>query len=328
MTLEIFIDGILIHEGTYTAYGDPRNLTLQPMLINGSFPQDISAKIIPLVMDFFPEEAVLNGWAYDDAIRDFPFRNGLPSQLQNISDDGIFIHTDADEVVAREVLLFLKLHDNIPEPYIFNLKKTVYGFFWYSGEWQIHAGATFGMMKNVFLMRPQFLRGNRYEKNTLVAKYLNSTPNAVLGPFSIGTVQHPAGYHCSYCTPPSGIRTKLISAFNADFPRWGDYPMKCDLSYIESLIGKGMGFSETSCLSACDSNQPNYAPAYILQNPKAFQYLLQNPYSNKNVSCNPDPKTSKGLYLKNWHRMSKAKFQEHMNQSHIVPPENLLGILH
>ena len=60
----------------------------------------------------------------------------------------------------------------------------------------------------------------------------------------LGTRSNPAGWHCSYCFTPSGIRKKLTDAQNGDFPRWGDYPEKLNLTYIAGLIRRGFYFDE------------------------------------------------------------------------------------
>ena len=39
--------------------------------------------------------------------------------------------------------------------------------------------------------------------------------------WTIGSVGHYAGYHCSWCMPIPGIQNKLISAQSDDGPRWG-----------------------------------------------------------------------------------------------------------
>jgi beta-1,4-mannosyl-glycoprotein beta-1,4-N-acetylglucosaminyltransferase len=41
----------------------------------------------------------------------------------------------------------------------------------------------------------------------------------VIVPWDIGTLGHYAGYHCSWCYKPDGIRTKLLSAQKDDSPR-------------------------------------------------------------------------------------------------------------
>ena len=58
----------------------------------------------------------------------------------------------------------------------------------------------------------------------------------------LGNSPHYAGFHCSWCFPPAGIRDKLASAQAEDKPRWGDYPDKMELGYLQSLIKTGQWF--------------------------------------------------------------------------------------
>ena len=191
------VDAFLVTEGTYTGLGDRRNLSLFQDL-KDSCPEDIMNKVVLDVMDYFPAKARDDGWLFESEARDHVLRKGIPPQILNMSnDEDIFMHTDADEVPSRETLLFLKFHDNIPEPYELNLKKTVYGFFWYAGEWHMNAGATFRMMRDVYRMRPNLLRQKRYldEKRQLVRNYIKNVTGAELGPLMIVTATYPAGFH-------------------------------------------------------------------------------------------------------------------------------------
>ena len=94
-----------------------------------------------------------------------------------------------------------------------------------------------------------------------------------------GTIEHYAGYHCSWCYDPEGIRTKLMSAQKHDKPRWGDYPEKTDVNYIAKLIRIGGWFDDTRpFIKTSQASQPKYyAPKYILENRDKFKYLLDPP---------------------------------------------------
>ena len=48
-----------------------------------------------------------------------------------------------------------------------------------------------------------------------------------------------AGWHCSWCFKPQGIRAKLLDAPNSDFPRFGDDRARTDVAYIRRLIKHG-----------------------------------------------------------------------------------------
>ena len=82
-------------------------------------------------------------------------------------------------------------------------------------------------------------RGVCAESTTLWKKFGTN-----ISPWIAGTVDYPAGFHCSYCTSPEGMRVKLISAINADFPRWGDYPEKCQIPFLKLAIATGTTINE------------------------------------------------------------------------------------
>ena len=69
---------------------------------------------------------------------------------------------------------------------------------------------------------------------------LNNHPQP--GEWILGNSPHYAGFHCSWCFPPGGILVKLSSAQSEDKPRWGDYPDKMELGYLQSLVKTGQWF--------------------------------------------------------------------------------------
>ena len=69
-----------------------------------------------------------------------------------------------------------------------------------------------------------------------------------------------------------------MSAQADDKPRWGDYPKKLELPYIEGLIKNGEWFDGTRTWKFNnDTTSKNYAPAYMLTNYDKFKYLLETP---------------------------------------------------
>ena len=95
-----------------------------------------------------------------------------------------------------------------------------------------------------------------------------------------GDYEYFAGWHCSSCFDPEGIRTKFTSAINADFPRWGSLPEKMDLNYIKRLIENGEWFDGTSSVLKSDMNDELYAPQYMLRNKDKYKDILFNPYES------------------------------------------------
>ena len=97
--------------------------------------------------------------------------------------------------------------------------------------------------------------------------------------WDLGSLDHYAGYHCSWCYTPEGIRTKLLSAQKDDKPRWGNYPEKTDVNYIAKLIRTGGWFDDTQPFLRTEEgkSQKFYAPKYMLDNRQKFEYLLSPP---------------------------------------------------
>jgi beta-1,4-mannosyl-glycoprotein beta-1,4-N-acetylglucosaminyltransferase len=123
------------------------------------------------------------------------------------------------------------------------------------------------------------LRRNVWENDLLEAKLKNYTKSGhEIREWDAGKLGHYAGYHCSWCYNPEGIRTKLLSAQKHDKPRWGDYPEKTDVSYISGLIQKGGWFDgKKPFIKVTDTEQTFYAPQYIKDNRDRFRYLLERP---------------------------------------------------
>ena len=102
------------------------------------------------------------------------------------------------------------------------------------------------MLKTVYSDNGMLLRRNVWESDLLKDKLKNYTQSGhTIKEWEIGKLGHFAGYHCSWCYSPEGIRTKLLSAQKHDKPRWGDYPEKTDLNYIAELIKTGGWFFST-----------------------------------------------------------------------------------
>ena len=98
--------------------------------------------------------------------------------------------------------------------------------------------------------------------------------------WTLGDVNHYAGWHCSWCYPPPGIKIKLESAQRHDKPRWGDFPDKLNLDYIASLIRNGEWFDGKHPLIPVNRRKTSasiYAPPFFLDNEDRFEYLLVPP---------------------------------------------------
>ncbi|XP_043922850.1 beta-1,4-mannosyl-glycoprotein 4-beta-N-acetylglucosaminyltransferase isoform X1 [Protopterus annectens] len=271
------VDVFVVCESNFTAFGESRKLKFAEMLLNGTFDY-IKHKILYVFLDHFPDGGRQDGWIADDYLRTFLTRNGI-SRIKNLRDDDVFLIDDADEIPARDGVLFLKLFDGWTEPFAFHMRKSLYGFFWKQpGTLEVISGCTLAMLRMVYDMDGIKLRRRDYYTMPNFRRYENHTGH-ILVQWSLGSPLHFAGWHCSWCFTPEGIYFKLISAQNGDFPRWGDYEDKKDLNYIRQLIRTGGWFDGTTQdYPPADPKEHMYAPKYFVENYKKYHYLLKNPY--------------------------------------------------
>ena len=82
-----------------------------------------------------------------------------------------------------------------------------------------------------------------------------------------------AGWHCSWCLDVDGIRTKLTSAQNGDFPRWGNYPDRLNVTYIRSLIANGVWFDNVATLKRYEVI---FGPPSLFANEHRYWQLIHN----------------------------------------------------
>ncbi|KAJ0051137.1 hypothetical protein NL108_014582 [Boleophthalmus pectinirostris] len=247
-------------------------------LLNGTYDY-VREKLLYVFLDHFPDGGRQDGWIADDYLRTFLTRNGM-SRVLGLRPDDVFVINDADEIPAREGLLFLKLFDGWTEPFALHMRKSLYGFFWKQfGSLEVISGCTVGMLRDVYDSDGIKLRRREYYTMPGFRKYENDTGH-ILVQWALGSPVHFAGWHCSWCFTPEGIHFKLVSAQNGDFPRWGDYEDKRDLNYIRQLIRTGGWFDGSlQEYPPADPKEHMYAPRYMLDNYKQYRYLLENPYS-------------------------------------------------
>jgi len=316
--LKDVVDMYVIQESNFTTFGTSKPLHFLEKFRHGWL-SEFQEQMAYLFLPSFNERCEDNGWCADAEIRRYLGKNTLRLVNSTVKEDDIFLLLDADELPLPEVLLFLKLYNGYGEPIRFGFKWTVYGFYWLKAEdkneledipllgslfkkepteklLQLWVASTIGMLRDVYVGNGMLLRRNVWDNKALAERKKNyklkAQPNGTFRnpvfrggytvPFhewDLGSKGHYAGYHCSWCYDPEGIRTKLLSAQKHDKPRWGDYPEKTDVNYIAKLIRTGGWFDDTRPFieNHPDKHPNNYAPKYILDHKDQFKYLLDPP---------------------------------------------------
>lgn len=277
------VDAFLILESNFTAYGTHKDLHLLRKLEAGEYSK-YARKIVHVFLDYFPEGAHKDGWIADGLHRNYIGSHGL-RKISGWEATDLFVLTDADELPSRQTLGFLKYHDGYTEPVAINVHWFVFGFFWSPGydrpsqpkSQKLFMCVTMGMLAYVFRYQVYFIRSapRFVEKHQMDVKFYLQIGGRV-GPWTIGDRNITTGWHCSWCVDPERIRDKLASAQNGDFPRWGDYPEKLNISYIESVVRRGAWFDEKSFMVKIDAIK--FAPQSVLANRAKYSHLITNKY--------------------------------------------------
>ncbi|XP_075556643.1 beta-1,4-mannosyl-glycoprotein 4-beta-N-acetylglucosaminyltransferase-like [Dermacentor variabilis] len=194
------VDYYLVVESTYAYSGVEKPLYLRSNLSAG-FLREHAHKIVPISVDFYNYDGG-NPWGPENYLRTSVWYEGH-RHLKNISDDGLFVMSDADEIPSRDVLLFLKHHDGYGEPILLSLRWFLYGFFWENSvPVNVSGVCTVAFMREVYGNDSLRLRSMR----TFTRNNMSNT-----GTFSEmwiiqGTWPRYAGWHCSWCFEAEGIQ--------------------------------------------------------------------------------------------------------------------------
>ncbi|XP_013387156.1 beta-1,4-mannosyl-glycoprotein 4-beta-N-acetylglucosaminyltransferase-like [Lingula anatina] len=208
-------------------------------------------------------------------------KKGFPS-IAALRPDDLFLHLDADEILSRDAIAFLKFHDGYPEPFGFVLRWSVYGYFWKMNRvWTVQsAGCSVGMLRQVFDNQPGTLRKGLGEvKKSKVSEYKKGGKDVLV--WQLGEQGKFAGWHCSWCFDINGIKTKLTSALSGDGERFGDDPKKQKLDFLRTLVREGRWFDGNylepkGMKMASPATDKFFAPNFILSNKERFKHLITN----------------------------------------------------
>ena len=186
--------------------------------------------------------------------------------------------------------MFLKLYEGFSDPIGFQYRWSIFGFFWtiIDSKFGVKrkfetAAMTVGFFKDFYDYDASIVKGEQFnednEKNRKLKELYKETGNRI----QLFECSDDAGWHCSYCFEPDGIRKKLLDAPKSDWPRWGDDAVKSSVPYIKELIKTGQNFDGKYFRGSADNmlteeKDPDFAPKYMILHPEKYKYLLLNSY--------------------------------------------------
>lgn len=285
------VDVFILHESNYTNSGKPK----EPNFLNKfrqGWLKEHHSKFLYIIQDSFPEQGLTDGKIADDYMRRHLGQTTFLKRFKEVKDDDLFIYNDGDELLRPEILTFLKIYEGFTDPIGFKYRWSIFGFFWtvkfgsklYKYIDFESAAMTVGFFRDFYDYDASLIRSGTFDKDNkknrdMKVKYKLNGKRVELFKCS-----DDAGWHCSYCFDPEGIRKKLLDAPLSDWPRWGDDPEKSSVKYIRTLIKNGQNFDGkflrgVSGNVLTEDQDPEFAPKYMLKHREKFKYLLENPHS-------------------------------------------------
>jgi len=272
------VDVFLILEAKFTAFGDKKQAKFFDKLKSGWL-AEYQHKILYVYLDFFHEKGKNDGWFADSYPRVYLGEQGL-IRVEGLEDNDMIVYNDADEIPNRSTLEFLKYYEGFTEPITFVYRWTIFGYYWLSvdkndnekltevvsaGSWKL---VNKGLANNIWALRNTKLRQSY---SSSLAK-----SGIQVKPWRLGSLNHYAGSHCSWCFSTPDIQTKLISAQSDDGPRWGDFPEKVDADFINSIRESGSWFDLDAKFK-----KVQFAPTFMLENFDKFKSILVPPSEDR-----------------------------------------------
>jgi len=277
------VDVFVLHEASVTNDGRSKEPLFFKRFQKGWL-KEHHHKFVYILQTDIPERGIQEGDIADAYMRCHMSQTAFNERLKGFNDDDLWISTDNDELLRREELIFLKLYEGYPEPIVFELRWSVFGFFWEKDEPSLRPGGfTVRFFRDFYQYDAAHINTDSFKNNTSMVKHYKSKGRKV----KPWTISEGSGWHCSWCFEPEGILKKLRDAPRSDYPRWGDRPNVANITNIRRLIAQGLYFDEKPIRKHRQRQANVSAPEYIQQNPLRFKYLLEVPNEATEVRLSP-----------------------------------------
>lgn len=238
-------------------------------------------------------EKLKNGWLseHQDRFVYVPPRSDLNASLaegvahdglrllSDIRPDDLLILTNGEEIIYRDVLVFLKLFQGYPLPIRCEFKQHLYGFYWKVDKGNSTTVPPVCILSvkffaNAFHYRVSELSEGGISKET--RKFLNSKDQPLLD-WTLDT-----GWRCHLCLSVHSILKKFTNLPQGVRPKWVSESPASMLPFLQRLIKFGQDENLNSVGRANDLKSGSFPP-YMQQNYERFRHLLVNPYETMSI---------------------------------------------
>ncbi|XP_042883191.1 beta-1,4-mannosyl-glycoprotein 4-beta-N-acetylglucosaminyltransferase-like [Penaeus japonicus] len=200
--------------------------------------------------------------------------------VSDIRPDDLFILTNGEEILSRDVLTFLKLFQGYPLPVKCQYREHVYGFYWRAlksintTQPQVCA-SSFQFLANAFEYQV-----SRLQEGSVLEEDLNFFTTHEQ-PVSEWTVPD-AGWKCHLCLSVQNIFRKFLNLPKSYRPKWFTESSSAMLPFIQRLVKFGQD-EHLAPIGKANSPSQDNLPSYLWNNKENFNHLLKNPYETISI---------------------------------------------
>ncbi|XP_042242722.1 beta-1,4-mannosyl-glycoprotein 4-beta-N-acetylglucosaminyltransferase-like [Homarus americanus] len=269
--LDELIDAFVIGETNYTLCDTKNSPPLLNKLKNGWL-KEYQNKIIYVPVN-------------DKHLKNSSFmQNLVQSGLRLVSDvrpDDLLILTNGEEILSRDVVVFLKFFHGYPLPIKCNYKNYLYGFYWPMSKGKTNTTApqmcavSFQFLANAFEYQVSRLQDGNVLEEDLNFFTTNEQP-------VVEWTISEAGWRCHLCLSVQNIFNKFLTYPHSSQPKWFTESSPSMVPFIQRLIKFGQD-ENLDPVGNGELPQRENLPSYLWNHKENFVHLMKNPYETVSI---------------------------------------------
>ena len=201
--------------------------------------------------------------------------------LSDIRPDDLLILTSGEEIINRDILVFLKLFQGYPLPVRCQFNHYIYGFFW-----RVENNRNSTDIPQICILSVNFFANAfQYQMSELedgnISKESRDFLNTKDQPVQEWTIPE-VGWKCHLCLSVFNIFDKFTNLPQGLRPKWFSDSPSSMMPFIHRLVKFGQ---DENLYQVGSANLPtkDSSPPFMWQNHDRFTYLMMNPYETMSI---------------------------------------------
>ncbi|XP_050687782.1 beta-1,4-mannosyl-glycoprotein 4-beta-N-acetylglucosaminyltransferase-like [Eriocheir sinensis] len=222
--------------------------------------------------------------ARDDAPRNASLIQGLVHDglrlLSDMRPDDLLVLTSGEEIINRDVLVFLKLFQGYPLPIRCQFNQFLYGFFWKM------EGRNGKSLPEICILSVKFFANAfQYQMAALadgrISKETRNFLTSIDQPLQDWTLPE-VGWRCHLCLSIPTLFEKFANLPPSLRPKWFSESPADMLPFIQRLVKVGQD-ENLNRVGRANVPQEDFLPPFVWQNHDRFAHLMANPYETMSI---------------------------------------------